>query len=181
MDGGGGGSGTAAGGWGLLRAHGPFRVLCGARTVSVLGESAALVALLLFAAGSTGRAVAALLLVGDFAPALLAPLAGVAADRFDLRRVMAGCEAVQGAALAAAAVWLPPLPPLLVLVAVRAVAGQVFLPASRAAVPALVRGGAAARRGLRARVAGPARRGAADRFDLRRVMAGCEAVQGAAL
>jgi MFS family permease len=38
----------------------------------------------------------------------------------------------------AIALWLPPLPLLLVLVGLRAVAGQVFQPASRAAVPSLV-------------------------------------------
>jgi MFS family permease len=59
-------------------------------------------------------------------------------DRFDLRRVMVAAEVVQGALVLVIALTLPPLPVLLVLVALRAVAGQVFLPASRAAVPALV-------------------------------------------
>lgn len=50
------------------------------------------------------------------------------------------CEPVQGSALVVLAVVLPtaPLWLVLVLVGVRAVAGQVFAPASRAAVPALV-------------------------------------------
>jgi MFS family permease len=38
----------------------------------------------------------------------------------------------------AVAVWLPPLPSLLALVVLRGLAGQVFQPASRAAVPAVV-------------------------------------------
>ncbi len=48
------------------------------------------------------------------------------------------CELVQGAALLVIALTLPPLPVLLLLVAVRAVAGQVFQPAARAGIPALV-------------------------------------------
>ena len=121
--------------------HGrPFRLLWASRTISTFGDSLGLVALLLHLAEGTGQAfaVAALLLVGDFAPSLLAPLTGGISDRFDRRRVMVGCELVQAAAVLAIAVGLPSLPLLLGLVAVRAVAAQVFQPASRSAVPALV-------------------------------------------
>jgi MFS family permease len=123
----------------LLRARPAFRDLAAARLVSFVGDSLSLVALMLHVAATSGQAVAvaALLLVGDVAPALLSPLAGAVGDRFDRRRVMVACELVQGAALLAMAL-LPPLPALLALVAVRAVAGQVFAAASRAAVPALV-------------------------------------------
>jgi MFS family permease len=108
--------------------------------VSFLGDSLALVALMLHVAATTGQAlaVALLLLAGDFAPALLGPLAGTVADRLDRRGVMVGCELLQGALVAGIALWLPSLPLLLALVGLRAVAGQVFQPASRAAVPALV-------------------------------------------
>jgi MFS family permease len=108
--------------------------------VSFLGDSLGLVALMLHVAETTGQAlaVALLLLAGDFAPALLGPLAGTVADRLDRRRVLVGCELLQGALVLATALWLPPLPGLLALVGLRAVAGQVFQPASRAAVPALV-------------------------------------------
>jgi MFS family permease len=108
--------------------------------VSFAGDSLGLVALMLHVADTTGQAlaVALLLLAGDFAPALLGPLAGTVADRLDRRRVMVGCELLQGALVLATALWLPPLPWLLALVGLRAVAGQVFQPASRAAVPALV-------------------------------------------
>jgi MFS family permease len=100
-----------------------------------------LVTLLLYTANTTGQglAVALLLLVGDFAPALLGPFTGTFSDRFDLKRVMVLCELVQGVLVALIALTLPPLPLLLVLVALRAIAGQIFQPASRAAVPALVR------------------------------------------
>src|SRR5215218_10511510 len=119
---------AGAGSLRLLVANRPFRLLWGARAVSFLGDSLGLVALMLHVAETTGQAlaVALLLLAGDFAPALLGPLAGTVADRLDRRRVMVGCELVQGALVVAIAIWLPPLLLLLVLVGLRAVAGQVF-------------------------------------------------------
>jgi MFS family permease len=134
--GGPGGAGSAR----LFGANRSFRLLWSARAVSFLGDSLGLVALMLHVAETTGQAlaVALLLLAGDFAPALLGPLAGTVADRLDRRRVMVGCELLQGVLVAVTALWLPSLPALLALVGLRAVAGQVFQPASRAAVPALV-------------------------------------------
>jgi MFS family permease len=131
---------AGAGALRLLGANRPFRLLWTARAVSFLGDSLGLVALMLHVASTTGQAlaVAALLLAGDFDPALLGPLTGTVADRLDRRRVMVACELVQGALVVAIALWLPSLPLLLVLVGLRAVAGQVFQPASRAAVPAVV-------------------------------------------
>lgn len=125
----------------LIRTNRAFRLLWSARSVSFLGDSLSLVALMLYVAGETGQAlaVALLLLVGDFAPALLGPLTGAVSDRFDLKRIMVVCELVQAALLVVIALWLPSLPMLLVLVAARAIAGQIFQPASRAVVPALVR------------------------------------------
>ncbi|MFG1867093.1 MFS transporter [Micromonospora arborensis] len=124
----------------LLRHNPGFRALWSARVISYAGDSLSLVALIFHVADSTGQAfaIAVLLLAGDFAPALLGPLTGALSDRFDLRRVMISAELVQGAMVLLIAVLLPPLPVLLALVAVRAIAGQVFQPASRAAVPALV-------------------------------------------
>lgn len=124
----------------LLRTNNAFRRLTVARMVSFVGDSLSLVALMLHVAATSGQAlaVAALLLVGDFAPSLLGPLSGAISDRFDRKHVMVVCELVQGAALLVMARTLPPLPVLLLLVAVRAVAGRVFRPASRAGIPALV-------------------------------------------
>jgi MFS family permease len=124
----------------LLRANPGFRTLTAARVVSFAGDSLSLVALMLHVAGTTGQAlaVAALLLVGDVVPALAGPLTGAVGDRFDRRRVMIVCELVQAGLVLAIAVGLPSLPLLLVLVGARAVAGQVFAPASRAALPSLV-------------------------------------------
>lgn len=124
----------------LLKENGPLRVLSTARVVSVVGDALSLVTLMVHVQSVLGKAiaVAALLLVGDFAPSLLSPLTGVISDRFDRRTVMIVCEIAQGALLAVIAFTLPPLPILLALVGVRAVIGQIFIPASRAAVPSLV-------------------------------------------
>ena len=126
---------------GMLAANPGFRSLCVARFTSTAGDSLSLVALMVHVADSTGQALAVsvLLLVGDFAPALFGPLTGAISDRFDLRRVMVVCELVQAALLVLIALSLEYLPLVLVLVGLRALAGQVFLPASRAAVPALVK------------------------------------------
>ena len=121
--------------WRLLRGNRSFRTLWVARTVSFLGDSLSLVALMLYVADTTGEAlaVALLLLVGDFAPSLLSPFTGTVSDRWDLKRVMVACELAQGTLVAVIALTLPSLPLLLTLVALRAVAGQIFQPASRAA------------------------------------------------
>ena len=125
----------------LLRASWPFRLLWSARAVSFLGDSLSLVALMLYVAAGTGHAlaVALLLLVGDGVPALFGPLAGTVSDRFDLKRVAVGCEVAQGAIAVVIALWLPSVALLLVLVALRGVAGEIFQPTSRAVVPVVVR------------------------------------------
>jgi MFS family permease len=134
------GSGPGPPAAGSLRSRPAFRRLWLSRAVSTFGDSLTVVALLVHIAEGSGTAfaVAALLLVGDFAPALLGPLTGVISDRFDLRSVMIASELVQAATVAIIVVTLPPLPLLLACVAVGAVAAQIFQPASRAAVPALV-------------------------------------------
>lgn len=131
---------TPMSGLGLVRSNRPVRLLVTSRAVSFVGSSMGLVALLLHLA-PTGTGIAAvtlLLLCGDLLPALLAPLTGVLADRVELRRLMLACEFGQAAATAAIALWLPAVGILLGLFTVRAVLGQIFQPASRAAVPTVV-------------------------------------------
>ncbi|MGC4846832.1 MFS transporter [Micromonospora sp. DT15] len=124
----------------LLCRNRPFRTLFSARLVSYAGDSLSLVALIFHVAETTGKglAVALLLLVGDFTPSLLGPFTGALADRLDLRRLMVVCELVQAVVLLVIVLTMPSLPMLLALVAIRATASQLFQPASRAAVPALV-------------------------------------------
>ncbi|MCG5451250.1 MFS transporter [Micromonospora hortensis] len=124
----------------LLRRNRPFRTLFSARLVSYAGDSLSLVALIFHVAETTGKglAVALLLLVGDFAPSLLGPFTGALADRLNLRRLMVVCELIQAVVLLVIVLTMPSLPVLLALVAIRATASQLFQPASRAAVPALV-------------------------------------------
>ena len=108
--------------------------------MSFLGDSVGLVALLLYVATDTrsALAVALLMLVGDFVPQLLSPIAGTIADRLDRRVVMISCEVGQALLVLAIALTLPPLPVLLILVGLRSLLATVFQPASRAAVPSLV-------------------------------------------
>jgi MFS family permease len=78
------------------------------------------------------------MICADFLPALLAPLAGVLADRIELRRLMVICELGQALITAVMVVSLNVVPVLLGLVFLRAVLGQIFQPASRAGVPEMV-------------------------------------------
>ena len=131
---------SRTGGLTLLRRNPSFRVLWSARAISFLGDSLGLVALLVYVEDRTGAAfaVALLLFAGDCLPGFFGPLAGAICDRFDLRTVMISCELVQAVLVVAMAVTLPPLPVLLVLVALRSITATIFQPASRSAVPALV-------------------------------------------
>jgi MFS family permease len=125
----------------LLRHNPRFRALWASRFVSFTGDSLSIVALLIYLAGGVSGplAVALLMIVTDFLPSLLSPLAGAIADRIGLRRVMVTCDVLQAALVALIALTLPPLPILLVLVALRSITATIFQPASRAAVPALVK------------------------------------------
>lgn len=117
-----------------------FGLLWVSRATSFVGSSLGLVALLLYlsTAGAGVAAVTLLMLCGDLAPALLAPMLGAVADRVELRRLMLACEIGQAMLTAVIAVWLPVVPLLLTLVTIRAVLAQIFQPASRTAIPALV-------------------------------------------
>jgi MFS family permease len=124
----------------LLRGSVAFRRLWLSRFVSFVGDSLALVALILYVAAHTDEsfAVAALLLAGDFAPNLLSPWTGALADRVDLRRLMITCEVLQAVTVIAITLVLPSLGVVLVLVFIRSVLASTIGPASRSAVPRIV-------------------------------------------
>lgn len=124
----------------MIRRNTAFRSLWLARAISFVGDSLGLIALILYTAHTTGdpRAVALLLLVGDFLPSLLTPLTSGLADRFDRKTVMIGCELARGVVFTVIALVRPSFVPLLLLVFAQAAIGQAFQPASRAAVAGLV-------------------------------------------
>ncbi|MEN3307055.1 MAG: hypothetical protein V7603_3257 [Micromonosporaceae bacterium] len=124
----------------LIRQEAAFRALVTSRAVSFIGSSLSLVALILYVADrvGTGTAVALLMLVGEFLPSLLSPIAGALADRLGPRRLMVGCELGQGLLMGLVALLLPSLPLLLALIAGKTVFAVVFEPASRSALPRLV-------------------------------------------
>ena len=117
-----------------------FRRLWLSRFVSFVGDSLALVALILYVAQHTneGFAVAGLLLAGDFAPTLLAPWTGALADRSDMRRLMITCEALQAVAVVAMAVSLRWLGVVFVLVVARSILAATIGPAARSGVSRIV-------------------------------------------
>ena len=116
-----------------------FRILWLARAISFLGDSMALVGLLLHLESAAGSALAVslLLVAGDCVPGLLAPITGAIADRLPVKATLVGCELVQ-AALVLALAALPPLPILLGLAATLGVMAGIVGPAARRAVPLVV-------------------------------------------
>jgi MFS family permease len=116
-----------------------FAALLAARALSLVGDGIGALALIVYVerTSGTGKSVGLLLLMVSL-PSVLSPLTGVVADRFDRRRVIAGCEVVQGLVTAVIVVWLPGLAALLLLVLVKSSAATIADPATRSAVPALV-------------------------------------------
>jgi MFS family permease len=123
----------------LLRANAAFRNIWLARTISFLGDTVVLIALVIYVYDlkKSGVYVAALLLAQTL-PRLLGPFAGTLADRLDHRRVMMICDIGQAAIFAAIAITRPPFPLLLPLVFVAGVLATIFTPSGRSTVPTLV-------------------------------------------
>jgi MFS family permease len=124
----------------LLRESVAFRRLWLSRFVSFVGDSLALVALILYVAEHTneGFAVAGLLLAGDLAPTLLAPWTGALADRIDMRRLMITCEVLQAVAVVAMGVSLRWLGVVFALVVVRSILAATIGPAARSGVSRII-------------------------------------------
>ncbi|HUG87434.1 MAG TPA: MFS transporter [Actinomycetota bacterium] len=126
----------------LLRRNRPFARLYGAQLISFMGDWFTTVALLGLVSDLTGSAVlVSLVLVAHTIPfALLAPIGGHLADRFDRRRLMIVADLAR-AALAplyllvdsSGQVWLA----FAVMASVGGI-GALFAPAAQAAVPNLV-------------------------------------------
>ncbi|HSM52526.1 MAG TPA: MFS transporter, partial [Thermoanaerobaculia bacterium] len=126
----------------LLRRNRPFARLSGAQLISFMGDWFTTVALLGLVSDLTGSAVlVSLVLVAHTIPfAILAPIGGHLADRFDRRRLMIVAD-VARAALAplyllvdsSGQVWLA----FAVMASVGGI-GALFAPAAQAAVPNLV-------------------------------------------
>ena len=122
---------------GLLREARRFRFLWLSRTISATGIGVSRVALVLLASPAGAGAVSLVLLASTL-PQLLGPVAGAVADRVDQRRLLAGCECGQGLIFALLAVFRPPVPLLLPLVATAGLAATLFSPAGKSSVPRLV-------------------------------------------
>lgn len=131
---------TSSGAVRLLRRNAAFRALWLSRTISFIGDALGTIALLLYVVGEegTGVTVAIVFLAVDFAPALLSPLTGTLSDRVDRKRLMIGCDLLQGVIILVIALATLPLPLIFGLVAIRSGLGSLFQPASRSAVPELV-------------------------------------------
>lgn len=135
------GAGTFRSAW----AHHRWRWLIASLTVSLTGTFLYTVALVAFVMDRTGSAVwVSVAVIARMAPfAVLSAPAGVLADRFDRRRLMALVEVSRAAILAAMAVvaWTDG-PPLLAvaLAAAASVVATPHRPAFVAAVPRLVEG-----------------------------------------
>jgi MFS family permease len=123
----------------LLVRNPDFGRFWSARLVSYFGSSVSVAALVLYVYESERSGVAVgLLLLAETLPRLLGPFAGTLADRADGRRFMIFCDLGQAALIGSIAVFLPPFPVLISLVAGASVLSTMFFPAGRSAVPALV-------------------------------------------
>ncbi len=126
----------------LLRDNAPLRRLWAAGVVSQIGDwlSYVVVSLMALDLGSGAMSVALVLVAHTLPHALLAPLGGVVADRFDRRSLVVIGALARGVLTLGmvAAAWLGLLDLVLGLVFVRASVGALVLPAQGALLPRLV-------------------------------------------
>ena len=123
----------------LLRRYPQFTLLWAARSISNIGDGAALLALILYVkATQESGARVGLLLLAQAAPRFLGPVAGAIVDRTDQRRTMIICDLGQAGTFALIALLTPSFVVLLLLVLVASWLATVFAPASRTSVVGLV-------------------------------------------
>ncbi|MFF3643699.1 MFS transporter [Streptomyces sp. NPDC002564] len=123
----------------LFRANPAFRRYWSARSVSLVGDGVATVALLLLITGSGASATGvAALLLAQAVPRFFGPVAGALPDRFEVKRLLLFAEIGQGAVFIAIAL-VPSNTALLVpLVALASSLSTVFNAAGRTVMPRLV-------------------------------------------
>ncbi|HEX3780117.1 MAG TPA: MFS transporter [Pseudonocardiaceae bacterium] len=123
-----------------------LRLVCAGSLVSLFGTSLTLIALLLTVRGAGTVAVAGLF-IAESAPVLLAvPVAGLLIDQLPNRRLMIAAQLLQGASVAAIAMFGRDLPAVYVFLVVLGCGGAVARPAASALVP-VITGEAGATRG----------------------------------
>ena len=126
----------------LIRQNPAFRRLWAAGLVSQIGDwlSYVVVSLMALDLGEGAMAVALVLVAHTLPHALLAPVGGLVADRFDRRNVVVVAALVRGALTLGmvGAAWAGVLDAVLALVFVRASVGALALPASSALLPRVV-------------------------------------------
>jgi MFS family permease len=117
----------------------PFRWYWAARASSLIGDGAAMIALLLFASAEPhpGPSVA-LILLAESVPRLFGPLAGAVADRVQVRRLLIVMELIQCAAFGVITAAPSQLALIVPLVALSACCSTVFGSAGRIVTPRLV-------------------------------------------
>ncbi|WP_316524275.1 MFS transporter [Kitasatospora brasiliensis] len=123
----------------LFRENPAFRRYWTARSVSLVGDGVATVALLLLITGSgAGATGVAALLLAQAVPRFFGPIAGALPDRFEVKRLLLLAEVGQGLAFIAIAL-VPSNTALLVpLVALSSALATVFNAAGRTVMPRIV-------------------------------------------
>jgi MFS family permease len=115
-----------------------FVALCGARSVSAIGDQVAAVALVLLIARDHPATAVGGLLLAESLPMLLSTHAGLVADRFEIRSLMIACQIVQGVIFGLVTAWLPPYGILLGLLVIASLFGTVLRSATQRGVAELV-------------------------------------------
>src|SRR5258708_2435309 len=123
----------------LLRSHPVFRRYWTARSVSLVGDGIATVALLLLITGSGASATGvAALLLAQAVPRFFGPVAGALPDRFEVKRLLLLAEFGQGIVFIAIALVPSNVAFLVPLVALSSSLATVFNAAGRTVMPRLV-------------------------------------------
>jgi MFS family permease len=113
-------------------------LVCAGGAVTWLGNSFALISLLLVLRPAGGFALAGLFLADSVPMLLIAPFAGLLVDRLPNRRLMIAAQFGQGLAALGLALSLSNLPLLFTCIALLSVGNAIARPASSALMPAIV-------------------------------------------